>query len=264
VICDGAGFTSPLLTKYCELAGFTLRRSVSESSSDVGLELEWPFGWIVHDMKIERFNIQIQLNAHIYCTFHDLDLRSWSATAGHGMLIQKSTADGEAGTVSEFRNIYVGIGGAIGIHVTHIGALYSRFIGITVEYATVGMRVELAWLNTIDHFYAEQVTGNELELHDAMTHVTGPTRPLNLEPVVTWDGQAFTDRVQHLSTPYKTELHSLIVKNTVNGDQFQFLADWNAPKAGFFGATPVEKPTGVGVNIADVHAALVSLGLIET
>lgn len=32
---------------------------------------------------------------------------------------------------------------------------------------------------------------------------------------------------------------------------------------GFFGATPVAKPTGVAVDVAAIHAALVSLGLIE-
>lgn len=37
----------------------------------------------------------------------------------------------------------------------------------------------------------------------------------------------------------------------------------SAGKLGFFGATPTAKPSGVGVNITDVHAALVNLGLIN-
>ena len=34
-------------------------------------------------------------------------------------------------------------------------------------------------------------------------------------------------------------------------------------KIGFFNATPVAKPTGVAVDAASIHAALVSLGLIS-
>lgn len=33
-------------------------------------------------------------------------------------------------------------------------------------------------------------------------------------------------------------------------------------KVGFFGATPVAQPTGVAVTAAEIHAALVALGLI--
>jgi hypothetical protein len=36
-----------------------------------------------------------------------------------------------------------------------------------------------------------------------------------------------------------------------------------ALQIGFFGATPVTKPTGVAVTAAGIHAALVSLGLIS-
>ena len=38
--------------------------------------------------------------------------------------------------------------------------------------------------------------------------------------------------------------------------------DYSGVKLGFFGATPVAQQTGVGVNIAETHAALVNLGLI--
>lgn len=35
-----------------------------------------------------------------------------------------------------------------------------------------------------------------------------------------------------------------------------------AGRVGFFGATPAAKPTGVAVDAAGIHAALVTLGLI--
>lgn len=40
-------------------------------------------------------------------------------------------------------------------------------------------------------------------------------------------------------------------------------ASSNVPKIGFFGATPVVKPTGVAVTAAAIHTALVNLGLIS-
>jgi hypothetical protein len=49
---------------------------------------------------------------------------------------------------------------------------------------------------------------------------------------------------------------------TVSGTSIQ-LADNGARQLGFFGATPVAKPTGVAVTAAGIHAALVSLGLIS-
>jgi hypothetical protein len=49
---------------------------------------------------------------------------------------------------------------------------------------------------------------------------------------------------------------------TVSGTSIQ-LADNGARQLGFFGATPVAKPTSVAVTAAGIHAALVSLGLIS-
>jgi hypothetical protein len=49
---------------------------------------------------------------------------------------------------------------------------------------------------------------------------------------------------------------------TVSGTSIQ-LADNGTRQLGFFGATPVAKPTSVAVTAAGIHAALVSLGLIS-
>jgi hypothetical protein len=50
---------------------------------------------------------------------------------------------------------------------------------------------------------------------------------------------------------------------TLNGTSIQLADSSGARQLGFFGATPVAKPTGVAVTAAGIHAALVSLGLIS-
>lgn len=50
---------------------------------------------------------------------------------------------------------------------------------------------------------------------------------------------------------------------TVSGTTIQLADSSGARQLGFFGATPVAKPTSVAVTAAGIHAALVSLGLIS-
>jgi hypothetical protein len=50
---------------------------------------------------------------------------------------------------------------------------------------------------------------------------------------------------------------------TVSGTSIQLADSSGARQLGFFGATPVAKPTSVAVTAAGIHAALVSLGLIS-
>lgn len=53
----------------------------------------------------------------------------------------------------------------------------------------------------------------------------------------------------------------------VDGSVYQVMFQVKAaddPELAFYGVTPVARQTGVGVNIAEVHAALVNLGLINT
>jgi hypothetical protein len=62
--------------------------------------------------------------------------------------------------------------------------------------------------------------------------------------------------------------------NHTGGSPSHHTGDFNSTKViagtgrfyvsvGFYDKEPIDQPTGVGVNIAEVHAALVSLGLIS-
>ncbi|NWL13497.1 hypothetical protein DM793_19725 [Paenarthrobacter nitroguajacolicus] len=73
-------------------------------------------------------------------------------------------------------------------------------------------------------------------------------------------------RVFHTGTQLKIQGSATVVGvGTVPGawvDGLTFEFNTGAAKLGFYGATPAAKPTGVAVDAAAIHAALVTLGLI--
>ena len=106
----------------------------------------------------------------------------------------------------------------------------------------------------------------------AVIGVTGPTASTNITNLVRMDSSSRYVAVMGVTKNGATNavrddffgktITDSMVQLCVLGDGHMARLNHYGDKAGFFGTTAIAKPTGVPVNAAGVHAALVSLGLI--
>jgi hypothetical protein len=137
-------------------------------------------------------------------------------------------------------NFYDGLLGVIesdGTEYETMGGL--NFIGVTIERDTVNNRLKITVPDP------------------------GATRPSTLQAAYIPYASASEDLTYSANFTFSSGVLQVIGGLSVlSGAEAFVIQTLSAGTLGFFGATPVARPTGVAVSAAAIHAALVSLGLI--